>query len=702
MNILKHIDLKELIRLFTSSYDKEAVETWIIKEFEKRIDILGATFARNIESLDIFYHTAKIGIFKDKKLPYFAKKNRLIGYVLDTGKPIIVNNTKDFPKSIYPHGEWQPYERYMFVPIGIREDLFTHQRYTYGAVVLYRENHDFTEKEKEIATLLGKDTGEILDSYLKIKTLEKLNLLLIEGRKLNMKTLKGEDSIGNIIREFLNLAIELIDAAEKGSALIETPRGMKFIAAIGYDEEKLLSMPPFPAHISKLTWYGLGEENLIKGIPRIITYHQLKEDPLQDILPETDSIQANLMIPIAIGGRNLLELNLDNISGDKIFDDMDIEIASHIASFMTASYELYMRQRDRDKNLSLIKQMRNMLETFSQSPRFYQKKAVSEIFIETLKSGLMVLHPKLIVFEGFMRQKGVNLLYREDDIPPNIIDRLTHIINEIKTLNRHCMSQGEGRYDLLVVKHEILPSQKYTAYIGLVRKDDVWTESDVHHVINTLSISALMASNIQHLEDMKATQEDTLKMLGKALEYRDLETKGHTERTGYLTLKLAQILNFKDIKGIMWGAYVHDVGKIAIPDYILLKPGKLSPEEFEIMKKHVIYGYNMLKGIRRIPKTTLNVVKYHHEKWNGTGYPEGLKGENIPLEARIFAVVDVFDALISKRPYKEKWPIHKALNIIRESSGKHFDPAVVEAFFNLVESTDVIDKLMDITSKAEE
>jgi putative nucleotidyltransferase with HDIG domain len=173
-------------------------------------------------------------------------------------------------------------------------------------------------------------------------------------------------------------------------------------------------------------------------------------------------------------------------------------------------------------------------------------------------------------------------------------------------------------------------------------------------------------------------------MLGKALEMRDIETKGHTERTAQLTRLLAEHMGFKDMKGIMWGAYIHDIGKIAIPDRILLKPGKLTKEEFDVIKRHVIYGYDLIRNIEGLPETTKNVVLYHHERWDGTGYMRGLKGENIPLEARIFAVVDVFDALISERPYKKPWPIDKALKEIEKNAGTHFDPKVVKAFLEVI------------------
>ena len=130
------------------------------------------------------------------------------------------------------------------------------------------------------------------------------------------------------------------------------------------------------------------------------------------------------------------------------------------------------------------------------------------------------------------------------------------------------------------------------------------------------------------------------------------------------------------------GALLHDVGKIAIPDSVLLKPGPLTEEEWAIMKQHTLIGYNMLKSIKFL-HPSLDIVKYHHERWDGKGYPEGLKGEEIPISARIFALVDAFDAITSARVYKEETSIERAREIIAEDAGKHFDPHVVEAFLQI-------------------
>ncbi|AFV75325.1 putative domain HDIG-containing protein [Thermus oshimai JL-2] len=187
------------------------------------------------------------------------------------------------------------------------------------------------------------------------------------------------------------------------------------------------------------------------------------------------------------------------------------------------------------------------------------------------------------------------------------------------------------------------------------------------------------------LRRLQATQEAALKALAQVLEYRDLETRGHTERVAELSLRLGKALGFPDLEGLRLGAYFHDLGKLALPDEILRKPAALSTGEWRVVKTHPEVGAEILKNLSFLPKTALNVVLHHHERWDGSGYPKGLKGEEIPLEARIFAVVDVWDALLSQRPYKKPWPIEEAKKELQAQAGKTLDPKVVTAFLRLLE-----------------
>jgi len=186
------------------------------------------------------------------------------------------------------------------------------------------------------------------------------------------------------------------------------------------------------------------------------------------------------------------------------------------------------------------------------------------------------------------------------------------------------------------------------------------------------------------LKLLKETELEISERLGIAGEFRDVETGMHIKRVSRYSALLARLIKFKkeEIELILYASPLHDIGKIGIPDAILLKPGKLTEEEFEIMKKHTVIGAKMLEGAEKYP--VLNVGKIialtHHEKWDGSGYPNGLKGEDIPIYGRIVAVADVFDALTSKRVYKDALSPQKALEIMKEGRGKHFDPELFDVF----------------------
>lgn len=178
--------------------------------------------------------------------------------------------------------------------------------------------------------------------------------------------------------------------------------------------------------------------------------------------------------------------------------------------------------------------------------------------------------------------------------------------------------------------------------------------------------------------------EATIEGWSHALDLRDRETEGHSRRVTELTEKMARALGLteEEIMHLRRGALLHDMGKIGIPDSILHKPDKLTDEEWVIMRKHPQFAYDMLHSVEYL-HPALEIPLNHHEKWDGTGYPHGLKGEEIPLTARLFAVVDVWDALTSDRPYRRAWSEEEALTYIREQAGKHFDPQVVELFFKV-------------------
>ncbi|KOO16204.1 chemotaxis protein CheY [Vibrio xuii] len=192
---------------------------------------------------------------------------------------------------------------------------------------------------------------------------------------------------------------------------------------------------------------------------------------------------------------------------------------------------------------------------------------------------------------------------------------------------------------------------------------------------------------------LESSRLEVIQRLGRAAEYKDNETGMHVIRMSHYSKILAQQLDVSErwIELVFQASPMHDIGKIGIPDAVLRKPGKLDKDEWEVMQTHVQIGADIIdNGDSLLLQMAQEIALYHHEKWDGSGYPHGLKGEEIPLSARIVAIADVFDALTSERPYKKAWPTEKAVSLLEEEAGSHFDPNLVPIFINQ------LDQLLEI------
>lgn len=208
--------------------------------------------------------------------------------------------------------------------------------------------------------------------------------------------------------------------------------------------------------------------------------------------------------------------------------------------------------------------------------------------------------------------------------------------------------------------------------------------------------AAIAINNARLFENLQITNQqlimaysETIEGWSRALDLRDQETEGHTQRVTEMSLRLARSMNVfsdEELTYFRWGALLHDIGKMGVPDQILLKPEKLTEKEEAIMRMHPEFAFRLLNSITFL-RRALDIPHYHHEWYDGTGYPEGLKGEQIPLAARIFAIVDVWDALCSDRPYREGWSDDKVIRYLKKQTGTQFDPKVVDAFLKVLEET---------------
>jgi len=276
--------------------------------------------------------------------------------------------------------------------------------------------------------------------------------------------------------------------------------------------------------------------------------------------------------------------------------------------------------------------------------------------------------------DGFEVAKQLKHGEETRDVPIIMVTALNEVDDRVKALEVGADDFLTKPVDKTELKARVRSSLKVKAYYDHMRDHQKELESEVAR--RTLQLRETMAK-------LSAASLETIYRLSRAAEYRDENTGAHVLRVSHYSAAVAQRigLNQTAIDEILYAAPMHDVGKIGIPDSILLKPGKLDPKEWEIMKQHTIIGGRILENPGSgFLKAAEVIALSHHEKWDGKGYPQGMQGAAIPLFGRITAIADVFDALTTVRPYKKAFPIDESLRIILQNRGTHFDPDVVDAF----------------------
>ena len=233
----------------------------------------------------------------------------------------------------------------------------------------------------------------------------------------------------------------------------------------------------------------------------------------------------------------------------------------------------------------------------------------------------------------------------------------------------------------------------------LNKKESVFTNLDAELLLLISNYAASAIENAILYDKIRSTQAKIIHKLASAAEFKDQETSKHTKRVGLYSALLGSHygLGEEDVRKLELTAPMHDTGKIGIPDRIMLKPGKLDEEEFKVMKEHSTIGYELLFDAEDEYLQTAALISYeHHEKYNGRGYPNGKKAEEISIYGRIVAIADVFDALVSERPYKEAWSFEKALEYLQSERGEHFDPKLIDIFCTNTEAIrEIYEELKD-------
>ncbi len=430
------------------------------------------------------------------------------------------------------------------------------------------------------------------------------------------------------------------------------------------------------------------------------------KDAPQTINPALISagIRSFASLPLTVKGQNLgvLHLYSKQPSAFRQTEGLLIAFASQAAIAIDNAYQFQSAQR----RLEHISSMRQIDQAISSS---LDLQLTLEILLGHVLQQLQVDAAAVLLYRPetqslhFVAGQG----FRTSALQHSEI-RLGQSFAGLAALERRIISVFDGNQ--LAKVFERSPNfrdEHFLSYLGvpLIAKGNVIGVLEIYHrqfleptaewlaflealagqaaiaIDNTRLFNDLQNLNFQLLQAYDATIEGW----AKALEFRDMETEGHSRRVVEMALKLARRLGVEEqqLNNLRRGALLHDIGKMAIPDALLQKPGPLNEAEWQLMRQHPVFALQMLQNIPFL-HSALDIPYCHHEKWDGSGYPRGLKGEEIPLAARIFAIVDVWDALTSDRPYRKAWTKQQALAYLEEQKGKHFDPRIVDAFLILL------------------
>lgn len=320
---------------------------------------------------------------------------------------------------------------------------------------------------------------------------------------------------------------------------------------------------------------------------------------------------------------------------------------------------------DEELNLEIIEELLTD-EGFSSINCFSDPKEAVDHYKQS-PPDLVLLDLNMPVMTGFEVSKKFQEIDYYPSPPILVITALADRATKLKSLDSGARDIVSKPFD----DQEVIRRVRNLLEMHLAHKENLHYSHNLEHVVE------------QRTQELLDTQNEMVESLGLAAEYRDNETATHTIRVGLYCQALAKQLGINDREAnqLKLAAPLHDIGKIGIPDNVLLKPGKLNADEWNLMKKHAQFGYNILKNSKSLLLKNAGIIALtHHEKWDGNGYPSGLKGTDIHLYGRITAIADVFDALTMSRPYKKAWPLEDAIQLINDEAGKHFDPSIVEVF----------------------
>ncbi len=464
------------------------------------------------------------------------------------------------------------------------------------------------------------------------------------------------------------------------------------------------SQPDIPGSTYPLDEFGATRSVLETGEPVIVRVNDPNADPREKALLERLGEKSLLMLPLSAGPRVIGLVKLFQEDYDRQFTDDEIKLCRALANQAAIAIENARLFDETQRRVERLAALRTIDITITASMNL---RVTLNVLLEQAIQTLRVHAADVLLLNQHSRtlEQAARRGFRTGSLRPTVV-RLGEGLAGQAAVERRTLNINEP--DGIGQDVVGLPAEYFATYyaVPLIAKGQVKGVLQVFHreplnpdpewldFLEMLAGQAAIAiDNAVLFEDLQRSNADlilaydtTLEGWAHALELRDKETEGHTQRVTEMTLRLAQAMHIPDtdLLHVQRGALLHDIGKMGIPDSILLKPGPLNAAEWEIMRQHPVYAYEMLSPIHYL-RPALEIPYCHHERWDGSGYPRGLSGDEIPLAARIFAVADVWDALRSDRPYRPAWSNEDALAHIQAGAGTHFDPRVVVLFLTMLE-----------------
>ena len=551
-----------------------------------------------------------------------------------------------------------------------------------------------------VAPFRDPETGALLGTLGTVADIssQKRHMRQLEAQTRIAKALGESTDMEALLEEVLRAALYAVPAAEKGSILLMEPDGrLRIRALVGYADTRLQGFA-FPPGVGFAAQVVQRKQGLL--IQDVHTEPAFRLDIDIGDLKEVQDVRSAVAAPLLLGEQVIGVISLDS-SQPGAFHPEDLFTLSGIAPTAALVIErarLFEEVRQRAAYLATLNAIlvaaSSMLEDVPQ---------ILNLALDRLLEALGRSRGAIWLRAASKRERYVALR----GLPRAILDPATSVLQRMGLDAPRALTVVDclapqapagiaflQRFGVRAVVLAPLMSEG-TRIGGLVvaaEHPHEWARHEVDFVEAVGRQLGLLIERVNFFQNLRDAHrelirayDETIEGWAKMLEMRDAETEGHTRRVTDLTIRLARVMGVSEeaLVHIRRGALLHDIGKMAIPDAILLKPGPLTREEEAIMRQHPEMAYQALAHIEYL-KPALDIPRYHHERWDGSGYPFGLKGKEIPLAARIFAVVDVYDALTSDRPYRPAWPKDKALAYLQQQAGRLFDPDVVQAFLRMM------------------